>query len=68
MNALDVPDRRKRYSSSFGYRYAQAGGPASDGSAGSSERERKDGDRPGVSNHVVKIIGILSSIPHPSIQ
>ena len=48
--------RRKRYSSSFGHRYAAAGLAGSDGSAGSGEREgiglgreRKDSERGGVS-------------------
>ncbi|KAF9238206.1 hypothetical protein BU15DRAFT_47979 [Melanogaster broomeanus] len=37
---------RKRYSSSFGHRYAASGGAASDGSPGSGG-ERKDGDKAG---------------------
>lgn len=39
---------RKRYSSSFGHRYAATGGAGSDGSAGSGER--RDGERVGVSH------------------
>ena len=41
------PQGRKRYSSSFGHRYAAAGGGAgSEGSAGSADR--KEIERPGV--------------------
>jgi autophagy-related protein 13 len=38
---------RKRYSSSFGHRYAAAGSAGSEGSAGSAER--REGERVGVS-------------------
>lgn len=44
--------RRKRYSSSFGYRYGASGGANSDVSAGSAEKgKEKEGDRVGVSTH-----------------
>ncbi|KAI9462579.1 hypothetical protein HD554DRAFT_2126846 [Boletus coccyginus] len=42
------PPSRKRYSSSFGHRYATSGGATSDGSPGSTAGvERKDGERSG---------------------
>jgi hypothetical protein len=44
---LPRPQGRKRYSSSFGHRYATVSGHGSDGSIGSGER--REGERPGVS-------------------
>lgn len=40
---------QRRWSSSFRHRYTTSGGLGSDGSTGSGERERKDGERVGVS-------------------
>ena len=42
-----IPVARKRYSSSFGHRYAASGGAGSEGSAGSGDR--RDNERVGVS-------------------
>jgi len=42
---------RKRYSSSFGHRYAASVGAGSEGSAGSGER--REGERAGVSSCVL---------------
>jgi hypothetical protein len=47
---LPRPQGRKRYSSSFGHRYATVSGHGSDGSVGSGER--REGERPGVSASV----------------
>ncbi|KAF8873265.1 autophagy-related protein 13-domain-containing protein [Infundibulicybe gibba] len=44
-NKITVPTR-KRYSSSFGHRYAASGGAGSEGSAGSADRKELN-DRPG---------------------
>jgi hypothetical protein len=47
----NLPTNRKRYSSSFGYRYSANSGAGNDGSPGSGP-ERKELERPSVSSGI----------------
>ncbi|KAF8873817.1 autophagy-related protein 13-domain-containing protein [Infundibulicybe gibba] len=58
----NVSAEGKRYSSSFGHRYAASGGAGSEGSAGSADRKELN-DRPGTTMNIVSVQDIDSRKP-----